>query len=304
MSLPFTPEAFLQVFVDYNQAVWPAPVVLYLLAVVLAGVAHRGGHGSARWIAFGLAVLWAWMGLVYHIEFFRFINPAALGFGIAFLLQAWLFLVWGVTTPPIAVGEVKGARAWLGGAMLAYALALYPLLGWLLGHRFPASATFGVPCPTTIVTLGLLVWARPRAPWWLLVVPLAWTAVGSSAAFSLGMWEDLGLLAAGATAAAWLWRDARGHHQREEGMNTKRRFTTADARAIGTHVGIDWTTTDLEQFRRGLEVELEHGARDPETNVTNDDPYLTAKIAWAHLREIPDYYARLDAMEAAASAAR
>jgi hypothetical protein len=84
-------------------------------------------------------------------------------------------------------------------------------------------------------------------------------------------------------------------------MNKKRRFTTAEARAIGMHVGIDWTTIDPQQFRRGLEVELEHGARDPETNVTNDDPYLTAKIAWAHLREIPDYYTRLDAMEAAAS---
>lgn len=83
-------------------------------------------------------------------------------------------------------------------------------------------------------------------------------------------------------------------------MTAKRRFSTAEARTIGTHVGVNWTIIDLEQFRRGLEVELEHGARDAATNVTNDDPYLTAKIAWAHLREIPDYYARLDAMEAAA----
>ncbi|HYL56082.1 MAG TPA: DUF6064 family protein [Gemmatimonadales bacterium] len=210
MSLPFTPEAFLQVFAAYNQAVWPAQVVLYVLAVVLAGVAHRGGAGAARWVAFGLAVLWAWMGLVYHIGFFRFINPAALGFGIAFLVQAWLFLVWGVTTPTLTVGEMRGARAWLGGAMLAYGLALYPLLGWLQGHRFPASATFGLPCPTTIVTLGLLVWARPRPPWWLLVVPLAWAVVGISATVALGMWEDLGLVAAGIAAAAWLWHD-QGH---------------------------------------------------------------------------------------------
>ncbi|HXI65919.1 MAG TPA: DUF6064 family protein [Gemmatimonadales bacterium] len=301
MSLPFTPKAFLQVFVDYNQAVWPAQVFLYFLAVVLTGVAHRGRGRATRWVALGLAGLWAWMGLEYHIGFFRIINPAALGFGIAFLVQAWLFLVWGVTTPNIAVGEVKGGRAWLGGAMLAYALAFYPLLGWLLGHRFHASATVGLPCPTTIATLGLLVWVRPRPPWWLWVVPLAWAVVGSSAAFALGMWEDLGLLAAGVAAAAWWWRDAWGHHQREAPMNAKRRFSIAEARAIGMHVGIDWTTIDLEQFRRGLEVELEHGSRDPETNVTNDDPYLTAKIAWAHLREIPDYYARLEVMEAAAS---
>ena len=207
MWLPFTPEAFRQVFAEYNQAVWPAQVFLYVLAVVVTGVAHRGVAGATRWIAFGLAVLWAWMGGVYHIGFFCLITPAALGFGIAFMLQAWLFVVWGVTAPATAAGEVNTARFWLGGAMLAYALALYPLVGWLLGHRFPASATFGLPCPTTIASLGLVVWVRPRPPCWTLTIPFAWAVVGSSAAFALGMWEDLGLLAAGVAAAAWLWHD-------------------------------------------------------------------------------------------------
>ena len=85
-------------------------------------------------------------------------------------------------------------------------------------------------------------------------------------------------------------------------MTDKRRFDPDEARQIGSAVGIDWAQVDLEQFRRGLEVELEHGARDPETNVTNDDLTLTSKIAWAHLKEFPDYYARLDVMEAEADA--
>jgi uncharacterized protein DUF5661 len=85
-------------------------------------------------------------------------------------------------------------------------------------------------------------------------------------------------------------------------MPTKRRFSAEDARAAGARLGIDWAQVDLEQFRRGLDVELEHGARDPQTNVTNDDLDLTAKIAWAHLKEIRDYYTRLDAMEAGAHA--
>ena len=83
-------------------------------------------------------------------------------------------------------------------------------------------------------------------------------------------------------------------------MSEKRRFSTEEARSIGTQLKIDWTQIDLEQFRRGLEVELEHGARDPETNVTGDDLVLTGKIAWAHLKEIRDYYKRLDLMEAEA----
>jgi hypothetical protein len=83
-------------------------------------------------------------------------------------------------------------------------------------------------------------------------------------------------------------------------MSEKRHFSTEEARSIGTQLKIDWTQIDLEQFRRGLEVELEHGARDPETNVTGDDLVLTGKIAWAHLKEIRDYYKRLDLMEAEA----
>jgi hypothetical protein len=77
----------------------------------------------------------------------------------------------------------------------------------------------------------------------------------------------------------------------------KRQFTTDDAKGIGDAIGVDWTLTDLEQFRLGLSVELEHGSGDPRTNVTNDDPLLTGKIAWAHLNEIPDYYTRLLKME-------
>ena len=82
----------------------------------------------------------------------------------------------------------------------------------------------------------------------------------------------------------------------------KRRFTADEARQVGTTLGLDWKKVDLEQLRRGLEVELEHGARDRETNVTNDDLTLTAKIAWAHLKEYPDYYTRLDKLEAEAEA--
>ena len=85
-------------------------------------------------------------------------------------------------------------------------------------------------------------------------------------------------------------------------MANKRQIRTDEARTIGSALGIDWARVDLEQFRHGLEVELEHGARDPETNVTNDDLALTGKIAWAHLKEFPDYYTRLAKLEAEADA--
>ncbi|MBK6773982.1 MAG: hypothetical protein IPG78_17950 [Ignavibacteria bacterium] len=79
-------------------------------------------------------------------------------------------------------------------------------------------------------------------------------------------------------------------------MNTKK-FNSEDAEVIGDKLGISWDKFDVEQFTKGLNVELEHGSRDPEVNVTNNDPVLTGKIALAHLKEFPDYYTRLEKME-------
>lgn len=85
-------------------------------------------------------------------------------------------------------------------------------------------------------------------------------------------------------------------------MEHHREFSQDDARQIGERVGIDWASSpfDIEQFRMGLGVELEHGRRDLMTNVSDDDEITTGKIAWAHLNEFPDYYSRLAQMEAEA----
>lgn len=80
-------------------------------------------------------------------------------------------------------------------------------------------------------------------------------------------------------------------------MSEHNRYTTEQAHKIGESLGIDWSSFDVEQFRIGLDVELEHGRHDPSTNVTNDDPIVTGKIALAHLNEFPDYYSRLVKME-------
>jgi hypothetical protein len=87
-------------------------------------------------------------------------------------------------------------------------------------------------------------------------------------------------------------------------MSENTRFTTEDARTAGERIGIEWASSrfDVDQFRMGMEVELEHGLQDPETNVTDDDVIVTAKIARAHLNEFPDYYSRLAVMEAEAEA--
>jgi len=80
-------------------------------------------------------------------------------------------------------------------------------------------------------------------------------------------------------------------------MTSKERFTGEEARQIGEKLGIDWSKFDVEQYRMGLDIELEHGLVDPHTNVTDDDPVMTGKITLAHLNEFSDYYTRLEKME-------
>jgi hypothetical protein len=88
-------------------------------------------------------------------------------------------------------------------------------------------------------------------------------------------------------------------------MTEQKHFTAAEARRVGEQIGINWESApfDVEQFRMGMDVELEHGLHDPATNVTGDDPIVTGKIALAHLNEFPDYYTRLDRMETEANQA-
>jgi hypothetical protein len=87
-------------------------------------------------------------------------------------------------------------------------------------------------------------------------------------------------------------------------MSGRSSFSAEEARQVGEQIGIDWASApfDVEQFRMGMDVELEHGLHDPATNVTDSDPVVTGKIALAHLNEFPDYYTRLQRMEAEAEA--
>ncbi|MFO0754061.1 MAG: DUF5661 family protein [Thermodesulfovibrionales bacterium] len=87
-------------------------------------------------------------------------------------------------------------------------------------------------------------------------------------------------------------------------MSARRYFSEEEAKKVGEALGVDWSRFNVEQFRRGMNVELEHGMADPATNVTDDDPLLTGKIALAHLNEFPDYYTRLHEMEEEAEKAR
>ena len=196
MDIPFTIEQFLNVFREYNQAVWPMQILFNLLAVgALLLITFRAKFANK--FALGLlAFLWLWMGIVYHIYFFSEINPVANIFGAAFILQG-LLLIFFIFKSQIHFQFQTDFESLLAVIVLVYALLIYPVLGYLLGHHYPASPTFGLPCPTTIFTFGLFILARRSIPFILIIIPLLWSLLGFSAAFSLGIFEDTGLIISG-----------------------------------------------------------------------------------------------------------
>ena len=197
--IPFTVDQFLNVFARYNIAVWPGQLVLYGIALCAIGLAIRSSDFS-RGIACLLSVLWLWSGIVYHLIFFSRINSTAYLFGGLFIFQSCLFIYAGVLKRKLSFSISLTRYGIIGGLFLVYALVIYPVLSFKLGHRYPMTPTFGVPCPTTIFTFGMFLWTRRNAPLYLMVIPLLWSLIGLSAALSIGMKEDFGLVVAGVSS--------------------------------------------------------------------------------------------------------
>jgi hypothetical protein len=205
VDLPFTAEQFLGVFEQYNRAIWPLQVVAYVLGGTAILLTLRPRPYSDKIISGILVVLWLWTGLMYHALFFAPINPIATLFGAVFVGQAAIWAFAGVVQGRLRFRIGRDIRSVVGGALIVYAMVLYPLIGHLLGHGYLRSPSFGLtPCPLTIFTFGLLLWSRLRVPRYVLVIPVAWSIVGVTAAVSLGIVEDLGLLVAAFVSIALL----------------------------------------------------------------------------------------------------
>ena len=195
--IPFTVDQFFNVFAQYNVAVWPAQVFLYTIGMFAIILVLSRKSDFSRIVSLILSLFWIWMGIVYHLWFFSTINKAAIVFGAFFVLQGILFFIAGVLKQQLTFCLTSNLYGIVGSVILVYALIGYPLLGYCLGHRYPATSTLGLPCPTTIFTFGMLLWTSRRVPLYVLAIPLAWAFLGLWAAISLGMIEDLGLLVAG-----------------------------------------------------------------------------------------------------------
>lgn len=199
MQLPFTKEQFYDLFAAYNEALWPVLVGLWFASVVVSVLLLTSRRPPDRWISTLLTMHWGWSALAYHATFFTSINRAAWAFAVLFLLQAAFFLWWGVVQGRLSFAPWRNAWTPVAWALVAYSLA-YPAINAVQHLTLSRIPAFGVPCPTTIFTAGLLMLAAPRS-WLLSVVPVIWSLIGGSAASFLDVPSDYALPVAGIALA-------------------------------------------------------------------------------------------------------
>jgi hypothetical protein len=200
MKIPFSQDQFFSVFEAYNVSLWPIQILFTGLGIVCIIVVVKNGLKNSRILFSILSFFWLWMGAVYHILYFSSINRAAYLFGSVFIVQGLVFLYFGAIKQKIQFNFNLDLSGITGLVLIVHALVAYPMISYFVGHVYPRSPTFGVPCPTTIFTFGLLLFSTTRVPWFMILVPLLWSLIGFSAALNLSVTEDFGLAVAGVLA--------------------------------------------------------------------------------------------------------
>ena len=196
--LPFTPDQFLAIFVNYNQAIWPSQIGAYLLGGIAVALLFWKRPAGDQVISGVLALMWLWTATAYHALFFASINKAAYLFAALFFVQGLWLAYEGCFRSRLHFSIGSSRIAWLGVAFVFYASILYPLIGLMTGHSYPATPTFGVtPCPVTIFAFGMLLATEPPISRRLLVIPFIWSLIGGSAALLLHVPQDWFLLVSG-----------------------------------------------------------------------------------------------------------
>ena len=204
MKTPFTLKQFLEVFKNYNHAVFPMQIIFYLIAFWIIFLMLKPNLKSDKIISGFLSFLWFWMGIVYHIFYFTSINKLAYVFGGFFIVQGVLFLIFGVFRNQFSFYFKKDIYGITGITLIFFAIIVYPVLGLFLNHIYPVSPTFGLPCPTTIFTFGVLLLNQKKCPISILIIPFIWSIIGLMAAIQFGIFEDTSLIVTGLITSSLL----------------------------------------------------------------------------------------------------
>ncbi|MDD5564580.1 MAG: DUF6064 family protein [Thermoanaerobaculaceae bacterium] len=214
MPAPSALERFLRLMETYNDAVWPLQLVAYALAITAVLLALKGSRRSSQAVLVIVALFWLWVGLVFNGMYLGAITRGAVVAAVVFVLQGVVLVRAAFSAGGLGFRARADAYGITGGALVLYATLGYPAVEYLLGRGFPRSLPFGlVPCPTTVFTLGVLLWSTTRVPRHVLAIPFLYS-LGGVGPVSNGIVEDAGLVVAGVVSTGMiLYRDHRqgGH---------------------------------------------------------------------------------------------
>jgi len=204
MKIPFTTEQFFNIFGNYNLTVFPVQIIILILGFAGLFFLHSRETYRNKIIGSYLGLLWIWMGVVYHISFFSKINEAASVFGGIFILQGILILLNTIIHDKLTFTFESKAKDYLGYFFILFGLIIYPIIGYYAEGPISRTISLGLPCPSTIFTLGFFMLTNDKFPKYLLIIPTLWAFAGLSAAIQFGVYQDFMLIFAALIANIFL----------------------------------------------------------------------------------------------------
>ena len=197
-------DDFYSTLQSYNETFWYMIIITFLLGFVVVYLAARKSKSSSKVISAILSFLWIWSGIVFFIIYYGPMDAEFLGLvmpgvwylgGILFLLQGFLFLIFGVVKSSLSFRLGGDWFSVVGALMVVYAMVIYPIIGFLTGYVYPRYPVFGIaPCPLTIFSLGLFQWSDRKMPIAIAAIPFIWALMGIMPVLALNVWADIGEL--------------------------------------------------------------------------------------------------------------
>lgn len=220
MKLPFTTEQFFNVIEKYNEAIFPSQLIILLLAFISLISLHSKFSAKDKITGLFLGILWIWTGVVYHLIYFTAINKAAFLFGLIFILQGLLILFNVFGKNRLNFNFTSDIKGYSGYFLILYGLIIYPIISYFTEGSVGKTIVMGLPCPSTIFTLGFFILTINKFPKYLLIIPSIWAVIGVSAAINIGVFQDLMIIIAAITANILLLRNKKNPVSVPETKNT------------------------------------------------------------------------------------
>lgn len=194
-------DDFYAMFAAYNQAVWPMPIVMYVLALAAFIFSLQKRQGNNAVVLYILSFFWLWNAVVFSLLYFSRFSSMFYMSALLFIFQAIVLFLNGsslAVKPRLSFKLQNNFKTWAGMIFIMYALILYPIIGWAASHAYPAGPIFGTaPCPSAIFTVGMLLLAEKKISKILLIIPVIWGFAGFLPVLIYDVYADIGLILSG-----------------------------------------------------------------------------------------------------------